>query len=63
MKHIDHGKCVTLPDFEIEFVVRRRDFQNAGAELGIDGFVGDDRNLLARERTPGVLADQVGDIA
>ena len=57
MKNIDNRQLVTLADFEIGFVVRGRDLQNAGTEFGIDGIVGDDGKFFARERPPGVLAD------
>ena len=50
---------MTLADFEIELVVRRRNLQNTRPELRIDCFVGNDRNFFPRERTPGVFADQV----
>ena len=56
MQHVDHRQVVPLADLEIEFVVRRRHFQNAGAEFRIDPFVADDRQLRAIERTPDLLA-------
>src|SRR5204862_5178902 len=42
MKHVDNRQLVALADFEIDLVMRRRHFQNAGAELWIDRFVSDD---------------------
>ena len=51
---------MALADLEIDLVVRRRHFQNAGAEFRIDRFVSDDWNLLARQRSPGVFANKIG---
>ncbi len=39
MQDVDHRQAVALPDLEIHFVVRRRHFQNSGAESRIDPFV------------------------
>ena len=36
MQHIDDRQLVALTDLEIEFVVRRRHLQNAGAKFRID---------------------------
>ena len=55
-QNIDNRQVMALADFEIERVVRGRDFQNTGPEFRIDCFVGNDRNFLACERTPGVFA-------
>ena len=56
MKHVDYRQLVTLADLEIEFVVRRRHFQNAGAEFRIDRLIADDGQLRAIERTPDFFA-------
>ena len=40
----DRFQAVPLADLEVELVVSRRDLERAGAELGIDGVVGDDRH-------------------
>ena len=58
MQNIDDRQVMTLADFKIELVVRRRHLQNARAELRIDRFVGDDWNFLPRERTPDMFANQ-----
>ena len=36
MQDIDHRQVVALADLEIDFVVRRRHLQHAGAEFRID---------------------------
>src|SRR5207253_9978916 len=51
---------MALSNLEIECVMGGRNFQNACAELGIDRFVGDDRKFFARQRTPGMFAEQIG---
>ncbi len=56
MQDIDHRQAVPLANFEIELVVRRGHFQNAGAEFRIDPCIADDRQLRAIERTPDFLA-------
>ena len=58
---IDDRQIVTLTDFEIEFVVRRRDFQHAGAEFRIDRLIGDDRNLRAIKRSPDLFSDKASE--
>ena len=51
---------MALANFEVERVVRWRNFQNSRPELGIDSFVSDDGKFFARERAPCVLADKIG---
>ena len=53
----DGVEAVPLPDLEVEGVVRRRDLHGAGAELGIDGVVGDDGNLPFDNGHPDVATD------
>ncbi len=48
MKDVDDRQLVALADFEIDLVMSRRDFQNAGAELRIDRVIGDDGQGFAR---------------
>jgi hypothetical protein len=50
---------VALANLEIDLVVRRRHFQNTGAEFRINQFVSDNWNLLARQRSPTPLTDKV----
>src|SRR5690625_4460210 len=59
MKDIDRLQIVTLPNFEVIFIVRGRDFKNPGSELAIDIRIGDDRNLLSRKRTPDMFSNQM----
>ena len=59
MKNVNHRQRMTLTDFKIDLVVRRRYFQNPGAEFRIDCFVADNRQFFARKRAPNALADQV----
>ena len=56
MQDIDHRQTVSLTDLEIEFVVRRCHFQNAGAKFRIDPGIADDRQRRAIERAPDFLA-------
>src|SRR4029077_12018978 len=51
---------MTLANLEIYSVMSRRNFQHPRAELGIDRFVSDDWNFLAREWTPCVFAQKIG---
>jgi len=44
VQNIDHRQFVPLANFKIYFVMRGRDFQDAGAEFRIDRFIGDDWN-------------------
>ena len=48
-----------MPDLEVVGVVRGRDLHCAGAELGVDVVVGDDRDLPVDERVLQRRADQV----
>ena len=50
---------MTLSNLEVDLVVRRRDFQNSGAEFGIDQFISDNWNVFARERPPDPFTDKV----
>ena len=49
---------VAAPDLEVVRVVAGRDLERAGAELGVDVLVGDDRQPPAHERQDRRLADQ-----
>src|ERR1700730_11116710 len=51
---------MALANLEIQRVVRGRDFQDAGAEFRIDSFIGDNRNFLTRQWTPGVFTQEIG---
>ena len=55
----DLFKPVALADLEVVRVVAGRDLHAAGAELHIDVFVRDDRDLPADERKHGGLADDI----
>src|SRR6266480_6194594 len=59
MQHIDNWQAMTLPNLEVQCVVRGGDFQNASTELRIDRFVGDDGDLFSSERTPRIFAQKV----
>ncbi len=62
MHDIDRGQVVTLRDFKVGLVMRRRDFQHAGAEGEIDMLIGDDRDqllILHRQRTAHMFADKM----
>jgi hypothetical protein len=50
---------VALADGEVVGVVRGRDLDRAGAELGVGPVVGEDGNLALREREFEQLADEV----
>ena len=50
---------MALADFVVIEVVRGRDFDAAGAELGIDIVVGNDRYAPADDRQIDFLADEV----
>jgi hypothetical protein len=52
-------EVVAAADLEVVGVVTRSDLQTAGAELGLDVLVGDDRQVAADEREHRGLADQV----
>ncbi len=54
----DHRQAVPQADLVVVEVVRGRDLHAAGAELGIDVFVGDDRDRAAGQRQVDALADQ-----
>jgi hypothetical protein len=57
----DHGDLlepVGAADLEVVRVVARSDLERAGAELGVDVLVGDDRQPPSDERQDRVLADQ-----
>ena len=57
--HADLGQAVAAADLEVVRVVAGRDLQRAGAELGLDVVVGDDRQLAPDERQDRRLPDQV----
>ena len=59
MQHIDNWQLMSLPNLEIHCVVRWGNFQNTSAEFRVDRFVGNDRNFLAGERAPRVLAQEI----
>ena len=46
-------------DLEVLRVVARGDLERAGAEVGLDALVGDDRHAPLDERHDRLLADQV----
>lgn len=50
---------MALPDFEVLGIVRRSDLEHAGAELRIDGCVGDDRHPALRQRNSDSAPQQV----
>lgn len=52
-------QVVTLADLEVVRVVGRGHLDRAGAELGVDVLVGDDRDGAVGQRQPDQLADQV----
>ena len=59
----DHGErleAVVAADLEVDRVVARRDLEGAGAELGLDPRVRDDRDMAADHRDDDLLADRVG---
>ncbi len=56
---VDRLEIVLLADLKIVLVVRRRDFQRAGAEVGLDVLVRNDRNFAAQQREHGQLADEI----
>ena len=57
----DHrlGEPVRAADLEVDRVVARRDLERAGAELGLDALVGDDRDGALDERHDGLLAHEL----
>ena len=57
--HADLLEPVLAADLEVVGVVAGGDLQRAGAELGVDVLVGDDRQPAADQRQHAVLADQV----
>ena len=57
--HRDLLEAVPAADLEVVGVVAGGDLQRAGAELGIDVVVGDDRQAAADERQHAVAADEV----
>ena len=56
---LDGLQPVRAADVEVGEVVRRRDLEGAGAELGVDALVGDDLELAPEQRQGGRLADEV----
>ena len=52
-------QAVAAADLEVVGVVARGDLQRAGAEVGLDVRVGDDRQAAADERQHGLLADEL----
>ncbi len=57
--HLDLGQVVALAGFEIVEVVGGRDFDHAGAELGVGQVVEDDRDFAIHQRQLHGLAVQV----
>ena len=53
----DHGQVVALADLPVHRVVAGGDFHGAGAELGLDRVVGDDRDLAADDGQKQVATD------
>ena len=52
------SSAVALAHLEVVRIVRGRDLDRAGAELGIDGVVRDDRDLAPQERQDRRLPDE-----
>jgi hypothetical protein len=59
VEHVDHRQLVSQADFVVVEIVRWRDLHAARTELGVDVFVGDDRNAPAGEGQLDFLADEV----
>ncbi len=55
----DLCQAVAVPDLEVHRVVGGSDLHRPGAELGVDGGIGNDRDLPAEQRQPHDLADGV----
>ena len=60
IEDVDLFKVVAPAEFEVVEVVGRRDLDRAAAELLVDIFVGDDRDLAVHQRQQHLFADQVG---
>ena len=58
--HLDDRQVVALADLEVIRIVRRGDLHTAGAEIALDVFVGNDRDLAADERQDQRFSDKVG---
>ncbi len=56
--HADALEAVLVADLEVVGVVAGRDLQRAGAEVGLDVVVGDDRQAPPDERQDELLADE-----
>ena len=54
---LDRVQAVLAADVEVGDVVRRRDLQGAGAEVGLHALVGDDRQLAPQQRQHGRATD------
>jgi hypothetical protein len=59
-QHNDHRQAVAQADGVVVEVVGGGDLDHAGAELAVDVFVGDDRDVAVDQRQLDGLADQVG---
>ena len=58
-KHTDSGQSGALADFEIVWVMVRRDFYGAGSEVHLDVFIGYDGYFAADDRHYDGFADNV----
>ena len=58
IEDIEDRKVVAPADFEVQLVVSGSDFQDAGAEFAVDGFIRDNGEFLLGEGTPDFLADE-----
>ncbi len=55
--HVDEGKAAALTHVVVVRVVRGRDLDRAGAEVPVDGFVGDDRDATTERGQERLAAD------
>ncbi len=58
-EQVDHRQVVALADVVVIEVVRGRDLDAAGAEVGVDIVIADNRDLAVRQRQADHLADHV----
>ena len=57
---VDEGQIVALADYVVVRVMAGRHFEGSGAELRVDVFIGDDRDLAFEDGHEGGLADEMG---
>ena len=60
VENIHHIEPVSPADLEIVEIVCRGELDRAAAKLGVGVFVGDNRDRLADQRQPYLLADEAG---